>query len=54
VDQVEDAGDGLGAGEPAAGDDEGEPAAALARVVLLIGLLEPPDDVVARPRGSSG
>ena len=49
MDQVEQAGHGLGAGEPAAGDDEGEPAAALGRVGLVVGLLEPPQDVVAQP-----
>ena len=49
VDQVEEAGHGLGAGEAAAGDDEGEPAAPLGRVGLVVGLLEPPEDVVAQP-----
>ena len=49
VDQVEQAGHGLGAGEAATGDDEGEPAAPLGRVGLVVGLLEPPQDVVAQP-----
>src|SRR4029453_6122320 len=51
VDQVEEAGHGLGAGEPAAGHDKGEPAAPLGRVGLVVGLLEPPQDVVAEPAG---
>ena len=51
MDQVEEAGHGLGAGEAAAGHDKGEPAAPLGRVGLVVGLLEPPEDVVAQPPG---